>query len=276
MTGIRDVLVIVDLGGPRPSLAAAADIASSLGAHLTGVSPIFETIVPSFGMAPVPPELIVTMRDAAETESRAATAVFEEAARKAGVPFRAVTPQVIGGGFTGILRHCRLTDLVVIGQDDEERPEPMRRPLIEAVLLESGVPVLVVPNIMKGTPKFDHALVGWDGSATAAAAVHAALPLLAKAKTVDVLIVDTGGELTAETGYDIGDYLARHDMKVEVSRLASGGIPVADTLLNFVSDKSIDFVVMGAYGHSRVREFIFGGATRDILSEMTVPVVLAR
>jgi nucleotide-binding universal stress UspA family protein len=135
------------------------------------------------------------------------------------------------------------------------------------------VAVLVVPYI--GAPQFkvDRALIAWDGSASAARAVHAALPLLRLAKQVEVLML-TSGEPADGAGVGLARYLARHNLRTELRHTTRGGIGVADALLNFVSDNAHDWVVMGAYGHSRLRQAVFGGTTRNVLAEMTVPVLM--
>jgi nucleotide-binding universal stress UspA family protein len=150
----------------------------------------------------------------------------------------------------------------------------MRELMIESVLFEGGVPVLVVPYI-GGTLPLKNVMVAWDGSPTASRAVHAALPMLQMADKVTVVMVDTGKRTHGEPGSDIATYLARHglDVTIDVVPRPSGG--VADAILNYVSDQNVDLVVMGGYGHSRMREFLFGGATREILASMTVPVLMA-
>lgn len=275
MSAIRDVLVIVDAGGKRPSLSLASDLALAFDAHLTGLALVREMIGPAFAMAPIPSELIVAARESALEEAGIARAAFEEAARRSGRPFATFTVNMLLDGFPDILRYCRLTDIVAITQDDPDRPEPGRLALLETIVFESGVPAIVVPHSWQRGLVCERVLVAWDGSATAARAVHAALPLLAKASEITVLIVDANARMAEESGFDIGDYLARHGLKVEIARAKRGEVSVVDKLLNFVADKGIDLVVMGAYGHSRLREMVFGGATNDILSELTVPVLLA-
>ncbi len=102
------------------------------------------------------------------------------------------------------------------------------------------------------------------------------MPLLVRAKSVDVVIVASEGVKSDELpGADIAQHLARHGLKVDVKRIVTGGVDVANTVLSYAADSSIDFIVMGGYGHSRLREFILGGATRGILTSMTVPVLMS-
>ena len=136
--------------------------------------------------------------------------------------------------------------------------------------------MLIVPYIQRAGLKLDRAMVCWDGSRNAARAIADALPLLARAKAVEVVIV-TGepGKSDEIAGADIGQHLARHGLKVEVERLVARDIDITSTLLSRAADLGADLMVMGGYGHSRLREFVLGGATRGILASMTVPVLMS-
>ena len=271
---IKDILVVVDLFGKRVAVDLAIDLAAKTSAHLTGVSTVFQPTISGYAAAAVPADFIAATLEAAQSDAKKAAAAFRESADRAGIQSDArVADLAAGTGFTEIVKQCRVTDLVVISQADPERPEPLRPSLIEAILFEGGAPMLVVPYIATTRFKLDRALIAWDGSATAARAVHSALPVLALAKQVEVLIAGPANP-DPDAGLDIAQYLARHGLKIELLRTPKGDIEVADILLNYVSDKNFDWVVMGAYGHSRLRELVFGGATRDVLSEMTVPVLM--
>src|SRR5208282_1790981 len=146
--------------------------------------------------------------------------------------------------------------------------------IVESTLFESGRPVIVVPYIQKGPLKLDRVMVCWDGSRPAARAIADAMPLLEKAGRVEVVIVaNERGKQDEIAGADMGQHLARHGLKVEVERIVGGDIDVADALLSHAADCSADFIVMGGYGHSRLREFVLGGVTRGILGSMTAPVL---
>lgn len=272
---IKDITTLVDLNGKQKTAQVALDLAARTGAHVTGLTVAFEPVVPGFIAAPMPPDYVEIARNQALKAAREAGDAFNEMARKAGVTAEIRTAEIITGGSTEtILAHCRLTDLVMIGQENPDDPEPMREMLIESVLFEAGVPVLVVPYIGSTLP-LKNVMVAWDGSPTASRAVHAALPLLQMAEKVTVMIVETGRRTSGEPGADIATYLARHGLNVTIDVVPRPTSGVADAILNYVSDNNIDMVAMGGYGHSRMREFLFGGATRDILASMTVPVMMA-
>ena len=147
--------------------------------------------------------------------------------------------------------------------------------LAEEVVLTSGKPILVIPYIGAGKAMGKRVLVAWDASREAARAVADAMPMLEQADEVMVLAVNPGnGAHGAEPGADIALHLARHGIKAEAQHIEAHDISVADVLLSRVADLSVDLIVMGAYGHSRLREIILGGVTRQVFEQMTVPVLM--
>src|SRR5262249_16682418 len=137
-------------------------------------------------------------------------------------------------------------------------------------------PVVFVPFIQKGGMKLDRTMVCWDGSRAAARAVADALPFLKKAKQVEIVIIgDKPGKKDEIPGADLGQHLARHGLKVAVKRITSPEIDVPSTILSYAADSSADMIVMGGYGHSRLREFVLGGVTRSLLETMTIPVLMS-
>jgi nucleotide-binding universal stress UspA family protein len=135
--------------------------------------------------------------------------------------------------------------------------------------------VLVVPYVGEPVVKGEHVLVCWDGGREAARAATDALPFLREARKVTVLTVNTGAAPSEVPGADIALYLARHGVKSEAARTPAGGIDPGNVILSRAFDYGVDLIVMGAYGHSRVREILLGGATRAILRQMTVPVLMS-
>jgi nucleotide-binding universal stress UspA family protein len=273
---IKDIVVVVDLGGERRPAIIAADIARRMDAHLTGVTLSFDPAIPVYSVAaPIPTDFIVSAREQAEEEARAAIAAFEAIGQKAGIAVESRTVEASSGdGFLDIVRHCRLTDITVIGQQDPDHPEPMREALIEAILFQAASPTLLIPYAGVSEFKTGKAVVAWDGGTTAARAVRAALPLLSTAKEVVVAMVEESRKQPGEAGADIGAFLARHGLNVSVRKLPNVANAPDQALLNFASDEGADFMVMGAFGHTRLREFLLGGVTRGILASATLPVLM--
>lgn len=264
----------VDALGPGPTLAL--DLARRLEAHVTGVALAVDPIVPGFVVAPLPVEVIEQARTQALDVAKTATERFLEAAERAGVPVETRVAEILmGGAPEGFVVNCRATDLVVIGQDDPDRPEPMREAMIETALFEGTAPMLIVPYISAGSMALERVMIAWDGSRTAARAVQAALPLLALAKKISVVMIERVGSNPGQPGAELATWLARHGLDVELSQVEAPDVGIADALLDHAADKSFDLLVMGGYGHSRVREFLLGGATRGILATMTIPVLMA-
>lgn len=274
---IRDILTIVDLGGERRAAIVAADLARRTGAHLTGLSLAFDPLVPVYSVgAPIPTEFITSAHEQAIADARAAAEAFMAIGERAGISVEARTAEsVAGDGFVSVVRNLVLTDLAVVGQQNPDAPEPMREALIEAILFQAGLPTLLVPYAGVSGFAPERVVVAWNGSAAAGRAVRAAMPLLAMARHVLVAMVDEGRQLPGEPGADIGAYLARHDLDVTVRAIAAMPSGAGATLLTFAAEEGADWMVMGAYGHSRLLEFLLGGVTRHVLASATLPVLLS-
>ncbi|MCC2111254.1 MAG: universal stress protein [Hyphomicrobiales bacterium] len=260
-----------------PAARYATRIATRAEAHLTGLAIAAEPIIPPLLVAPVPVDLINESRLDAERKAKDAIGRFEAMAKEAGISVESRFVAALAGSAASVFAaEGRLADLVVIGQDNPDAPEPARGALIEAALFDAGTATLIVPYTGAGRPGISRVMIAWDGSRTSARAVRVALPVLAEADLVRVVIVDQPPSIGGgEPGADVATYLARHGIDVEIDNLPSDGTSVAAVLLDYAADEAIDLLVMGAFGHSRMREFVLGGATRDILRAMTLPVLMA-
>lgn len=178
----------------------------------------------------------------------------------------------------GVSLQAHYSDLVVIGQTDLEDPSPATLPdFPEYVVINSGRPVMIVPYAGQFDTVGKRVLVAWDASTSATRAVTAAIPLLKRADIVEVLVFnadDQGDAHGEQPGADIALYLARHNIRVNVVRQKSK-IDIGNALLSAATDFASDLIVMGGYGHSRLREFVLGGATRGMLASMTVPTLMS-
>jgi nucleotide-binding universal stress UspA family protein len=273
-----DILVHIDQS-PRAQmrLDIAADLARQHGAHLTALQ-VIDVAMPVMalgdgGGGAVIAELMEQMRQSAMVAGVKLKAAFEAALARDGI--MGEWRQVEGTTREILALHGRYADLLVLGQDD---PESGNAGLLEAVVFDSGRPVLAIPFAGSFKTIGKRVLVGWNASREASRALHDALPLIAKAETVTLFLanptrgLDGHGE---EPGADIARHMVRHGLKVEVAKVIADDVPDSALLLNHASDMGADLLVMGAYGHSRLREFILGGMTRSLLREMTVPVLLS-
>jgi nucleotide-binding universal stress UspA family protein len=254
----------------------AVSVAAALEAHLTGVAFIYDPVVPISGAGYIPAEVIEIQREDNETAADAAIKSFTAATDQAGISAEPlITNASLAGAGDYFARMARRFDLAIVGQAEPEISS-MEQIIGETTLFESGRPMIMVPYIQKAPFKTDNVMICWDGSRTAARAVADAIPIIRKSGRVEIVIVasDRGKQDEIE-GADIGQHLARHGLKVDVHRISGGNIDVGDALLSHAADSSADFMVMGGYGHSRLREFVLGGVTRSIFESMTLPVLLS-
>jgi nucleotide-binding universal stress UspA family protein len=176
----------------------------------------------------------------------------------------------------GVITMARLHDLVVMGQPDPDVPSNGLRP--SEVVLAAGRPALIVPYAGEFTELGRNILVAWNGTREAARALHDAMFLIDGAAAVTVLQIDPpGGEggIPDLSAADVVAALRRRGVAAKAESTVSDGTPVADIVLSLAADLTADLVVMGAWGHSRLREFVLGGASRGVLQEMTVPVLMS-
>jgi nucleotide-binding universal stress UspA family protein len=274
---IKDIVVNLSMTeAASPTADYAVSVASALQAHLTGIAFVYDPIVPVSGTGYVPAEVIETQQADNEAAAKAAIDRFAEATRRAGLSAEPLTISAsLAGAGQQFSRIARRFDLAIVGQP-EPKTSSVEDIIAETTLIDSGRPMILVPYIQKAPLKLDNVMVCWDGSHQAARAIGDAMPLLAKAGRVEIVIVgDEQGKQDEIEGADMGRHLARHGLKVDVHRVGGGGIDVADALLSRVADSGADFMVMGGYGHSRLREFVLGGVTHSILRALTVPTLLA-
>jgi len=273
---IKDIVVNLGLGAKNPTGDYAISVAEAFTAHVLGVAFAYEPVIPGSVMGGIPPEFIDAQRAESEKNARAAIARFEQDAKRAGISAetRIVTASVSGAADM-LGRLARRFDLAVVGQPGRENSMP-DEVVDEGVLFDSGRPVIFVPFIQKAGFSSGRIMVCWDGSRAATRAIADSLPFLQKAKQVELVMVSAGKPKSDEiAGADLGQHLARHGLKVDVKRITSPDIDVPSTILSYAADSGADMIVMGGYGHSRLREFVLGGVTRGLLQSMTVPVLMS-
>lgn len=275
---LTDILINVSLSeGEDTASACGLALAKSFGAHATATAFGIEPTVPSTYFGAIPGDILLDLRNAAEQAARGAADRFSKAAENARVEYDAVSfTSSIDGALAQFGQLTRLHDLTVVAQPNPDRPGPESE-FLRTALFDSGRAVLIIPYIQKKPIELNRVMIAWDGGRAATRAVAEAMPLLARAKQVEILIVETGKPDEEEIpGADLARHLARHKLKVELRRvLAPTRRDIDAMILNAVTDSDIDLVVMGGFGHSRLRDFVFGGATGGVIESMTAPVLMA-
>ena len=277
---MKNILVALNDHDLRKILSNfAAALAQHHGSHLSGVY-----VVPALRLYPVvtvhvPPDVFEAQRKVFRKRGEEVHDAFRAACEEHGVEcewhlLESLTPlvadMVIGMG--------RVQDLIVTGQPPLDELPDLEADFADRLVMESGRPVLFVPRHGKATPEFDHIVVGWNCTRESARALADALPLLKQAEKVDVVWVDPPSETPARRRplEDLITALARHGVNAEGHGISSDGHHDAGAaLLAHATDEGADLLVMGAWGHSRVREYVFGGATRHVLEQLTIPVLMA-
>jgi nucleotide-binding universal stress UspA family protein len=274
---IKDLVVNLT-GGETRDVAAeyAVSMAQTYGAHVVGVAFVYEPVIPGSLLGGIPADLIEVQREENAKAAKAAVANFEAGARAVGVSAETRLLDASVAGASDLFgRIARRFDIAVIGQAKPEQGVSEEL-LIEGALFGSGRPVIIVPQSQTQPIKLDAMMVCWDGSRPAARAIADAIPLMARAKTVEIVVVtgerDKSGEIT---GANMKRHLARHGITVEIKRIGADNADVQNAILQHAAATRADFIVMGGYGHSRLREFILGGVTRSILKSMQVPVLMS-
>ena len=278
----KDILVVTD-DTPRceEHVNVALKLAARHDAHVIGLMVQEQAHLPRYAPGRIPKalraELLERQRQFAEEVRERVREKFERLANAAGVPNE--WHPAHGDPVKAVSLFSRYADVAVVGQENRENGGyGTARDLAEHVVLASGRPVLVVPSVGTYPSVGQRVLVAWDASREAARAVADALPLLKGAEHVVTLSAnpDSGDKQHGELpGADIARHLARHGVRVDAQRVNSKDVPIVDLLLNRIMDESIDLLVMGAYGHARIREIWLGGVSRRLMESMTVPVFVS-
>ena len=259
---------------PVPVIEDAVSVASVLDAHIAALSCEVHVEVPghfisgsAFGL----PGIIAGEAGKSRRNAQDLIAAFDAAAAKAGVSRERVLQKCKSNEVAELLvEYARLRDLTIIPESDDRR-------LAETVIFGSGRPTLILPlNPRARRFALGTIAVAWDFSRAAARAVSDALPLLERAKKVRVVTVLNEKHFDKKhSAEELSKNLSRHGIDVVLDRIDAEGRPIADVLGAYVFSHSADMLVMGAYGHSRFREFVLGGATKSLLSKPPLPILFS-
>lgn len=268
-----------EVGRLTELVAAAVTLARETGAHVSGlyVVPAVQ-VYPSVGFEAAP-QVFEGNRSFFKDNGARVKQAFEAAMQAEGLShdFHQVdarTPVIADE----VITSGRVADLVVVSATNPEEITGVERDFVEQVVMALGRPVIVLPWKGKAAISLNEVVIGWDGGREAARASFDALPLLKHADRVRVVRIDPQKDPSLRgsvAGADLAEALARHGVKAEAQGYPTDGQDEGQALMRCAEDVGAGLIVMGAYGHSRLAEFIFGGATRFVLNRLVCPVLMS-
>ncbi|MCP4182726.1 MAG: universal stress protein [Hyphomicrobiales bacterium] len=259
---------------------AVLALAKRHNACVKGVAFVLNWPTPGYVGVEIPVDFTKANQELATKSADEVIAKFKKAADEAGVECTCEFIRCdVSKAPAQLAFHARHADMTFLGQPDPDDEESgFYESLLDAVLFGSGRPVYAVPYIGRPHLKTRKAVVAWDGGKKAARAINDAIPLLKDRDEVIVLVVNPKKRINAHgenPGSDIAAHLQRHGINTTVDIQTSDQLAPATLILNYLFENSADLLVMGAYGHSRLREWAFGGVTDTIMHQMTVPVIMS-
>ena len=267
----------VDETAPEQACALAARLAGRFDGHVTAIAFGIEPNIAAYGYG-APGVGVV----AGQTEEARDSALAMKKAAEAWIAHLGISGDVhtvlttIDGLSHAMASHARYADLVVVEEPYASPRDEVSVRVVEGAIFEGSAPVLVCPKTFSEDAGRT-ILVAWDRSLEALHAIRGALPLLKRAERVELTLIDPdpGETGEADPGADMALVLSRHGVPVEVAQVPSAGLSIPDALRRRVMEIGADMMVMGGYSHSRLREALIGGATRDMLEAAPVPVLMA-
>lgn len=275
----RSILSVFD-GGPesRAAVEVAASLADRWGGHLDVLCLGVDRTPTTFYAADLGMEMVSHLHSQAMREGKAHSDEIEPVVAGSGAPYSLRVSGARLAELHDVVGEAAWPqDLVVLPRPFGTADDEVSEAVLDAALFGGPAPILILPR-GGGAPDPKKIAIGWNGTPEAMRAIRAALPLIADADAVEVIVVDPSvrGAEEAGPGASVATYLARHGAKVEVTIAARVSGSIGETLLGRASEWGADLLVMGGYGHSRLRERVLGGVTRDILHEAKLPVLMAR
>ena len=272
---LKTLVTVHSVDAPIDALKPVISLAVDAGAHLNVVVLGMLKTPPMSYYGGVPDYYLTEMHDELRGELKKRAQEVEALALEADLSASVLIDYME----VGLIRqrmsaHALYSDLVVFPHGDPSNGDATSE-AFSGILFESGTPVLILGNSNSNAYPFRRAVLAWDFEPPASKAIRQTLPLLPQVQDVHVLMVDpVGGSSGSNPGDDIATFLARHGLQVTVDLLPSAGKDVAGVIVQHAVDKDADLIVMGGYGHSRLREWLLGGTTRDILQNSRIPVLM--
>ena len=260
--------------GSGARLEGAIAVARLFDAHLTTVAIGYDPDLPAYAYGEIPHAVVEGMVSRAKTRRPRGRSSRARRSRRPASWAMSCPLVCTYGALAGKLGALsRYVDLAVLGQPYGDGIPETASDALEGMLFDGDVPVLVCPRTT-GALNIEKVLVGWDGSREALRAVRRAMPFLVRASLVEIAIYDPAPDQQAP-GEQLATLLARHGVEVDIAVRPTIGVSVANALAQRITEMGADLLVMGAYGHSRFREYVLGGVTRDIMEAVPVPILSA-
>ncbi|MGI9406352.1 MAG: universal stress protein, partial [Hyphomicrobiaceae bacterium] len=272
---------------PDPRLAStvldvAVPLAENHGAHLIGLHA--KAFVEPYGVygtiaAEIPPSVYRERQEDIDQRAASVREIFDAANTRSGMGIEWRQAESIRSGFSrAIAQHGVTADLIVTGVANLDKTfDPWINTPVN-VVMEAGRPVLMVPEVGQFKTVGRRATIAWNETREAARAAFDAIPLLTSAESVKILSIDTGSlrRWTKPTpGEGLALCLARHDIKCDVEHVTVQNVGVGEEILGRADYDGADLLVMGCFGHNRLREYVFGGVTKYVMTHMSVPVLMS-
>lgn len=269
--------ILVHLNGHvrnAQTLRLACDLAGRFDSHLAAVYALEQPLFAA-AMDPGASAVLKLQVDLDSQMQANAWEMVKAAEQQSGLSIERRT--ISGNAVDNVIVHARHADLLILTQEDRSQRMRIDPSFAASVVVRAGRPVLMVPYAGEFRACGDSVLIAWSGTRESTRAVADALPLMMKAREVNVVSFNPRGnsEWGDTPGADIGLWLTRHGVRVNVRRQKSDEVDVGNQMLSLAADLGSDLIVMGAYGHSRTFEFVLGGVTRTLLESMTVPVLMS-
>ncbi len=279
--GYKTILAVLDRQERAGQIADfAVSLAETFSGHVIGLHVENLSTIPIASPMEIPdPIAIEAMQEAGRLETAGVENTFNRAASQSAITWEWRNfVSSVGFSSTSVIDSARAADLIIAAQSDNSLLSESRAD-IENFLFESGRPILLVPQFLKEPKPIRRVLLAWNGSREAARATFDAMPFLKSAEFVEVFSVnppETPNQTPEVAGAEIAATLSRHGVKAELSTHGDTGLDASAAIENRLAESNIDLLVMGAYGHSRWREMLFGGVTRTLLESMTALTLLSR
>jgi nucleotide-binding universal stress UspA family protein len=268
-----------DIPGLLALIAAAAALARTFEAHVTGLYVVPAAQIYPSGGIDLMPQIFDGNRIYFQDNAKKVRDTFETAMRKEGFSF--AFHQLDSKSYLisdDLIEEGRSADLIVVNAIDREASAGVELDFTERLVIGVGRPVLILPRGGKPALQFGEAMVGWNGGREAARAVFDAIPILKACSGVRIVAVDPQRNPEQRgkiAGADLAESLARHGIKATAEPYLTDDLEAGLALMQHAKDSGAGLIVMGAYGHSRLREFILGGSTASVLARMSQPVLMS-